>query len=124
MLSSVEYTDALSIRRPQLSSVIFTDTPSLILMKKFMFALNASGHLHYEVTIQQLKQVAYLQVASTYWGAFISGSTIKYRDGDVAEMGFMLVDKKYRRQGLAEHMTQSRINYAHHAGIKRLYAKV
>jgi len=111
-------------KRPEHSGIIFTDTPSPDLLNKFTFALNANGHLRYHVNVEQLLSVSYIQIAYTPWGDFVGGSTIKCCDNTVAEMGYMLVAREYRRQGLAEGMTISRIRYARKTGIKILCAKV
>jgi len=106
------------------SHIMFTDAPSPDLLNQFIFALNESGHLRDRVNIERLLNVSYIQIACTHWGDFIGGSTIKYCDDALAEMGYMFVTREYRRQGLAENMTISRIRYARKAGIKILCAKV
>lgn len=121
---SLSHYSALSHQRPGSSKLIFTDVPSFELLNKFTLALNANGHLHYKVYVEKLMQVPYIQIVHTEWGDVVGGSTIKYRDADVAEIGYMLVDKEYRGQGIAEYMTHSRIEHARKAGIKILFAKI
>ena len=65
-----------------------------------------------------------MKIAYTPEGDFIAGCTIKHCDTELAKVGFMLVDRKYRQMGLGEHLTKLRINYAQQLGIKMLYAKV
>ncbi|MDT8426625.1 MAG: GNAT family N-acetyltransferase [Methyloprofundus sp.] len=101
-----------------------TESPSTEQLNTFVQALNENGHLPYTVCLEQVRRAPYVQIIHDYQGNFIAGSTIKCCDGEVAEIGFMLVDKKYRQLGLAERMTKDRISYARKLGIKMLYAKV
>jgi len=103
---------------------VFTNEPSIELLNTFVEALNQNGHLPYKVSLKQLLDTSYLQVAHTPEGEFVGGCSIKLRDGEIAKMGLMLVDKKYRQFGIAEYMTQLRIGHAKRLGIKMLYAKV
>lgn len=103
---------------------VFTDEPSPKLLEKFAHALNRNGHLPYRINLEQLLQLTYVQIAHTHDGEFIAGCAIKHCDGELAEIGFMLVDKNYRRLGLAEYMTKTRINIAQKKGANILYTKV
>ena len=44
---------------------------------------------------------------------FVDGNTIKYHDGELAEIGFMLIIERYRQMGLTDQMV-----------TKMLYAKI
>lgn len=103
---------------------VFTSEPSIELLNTFVEALNESGHLSYTVSLKQLLDAPYIHIAHTPEGEFVGGCSIKRRDGEIAEIGLMLVDKKYRQLGIAEYMTQLRTSYAQQQGIKMLYAKV
>lgn len=103
---------------------IFTSEPSIELLNTFVEALNENGHLPYTVSLKQLLDALYVQIAHTPEGEFIGGCTIKHSDGVLAEIGYMLVNKKYRRLGVADYMTQLRISHAKQLQIKILYVKV
>ena len=124
MSISLSYNNVSDYQNFNHLQIVFTNTPSKKLLNKFANALNANGHLPYTIKLDQLLHVPYLQIAHTHDGEFIGGCSIKHCDGELAEVGLMLVDKKYRRLGLAEYMTQSRISYAQYLGAKMLYAKV
>lgn len=104
--------------------ISFTHTPSEILLSQFVNALNQNQHLPYTVSYQQLLQLPYIQIAYTLRGGFVAGCSIKNCDGQLAEIGFMLVEKRYRGLGIAEYMTQCRINHAQQLGVQMLYAKI
>jgi len=124
MLISLDYKNVSAYQGFRYLHVTFTNSPSPELLNRFVIALNENGHLPYIINHEQLCQMPYVQIAHTNDGKFISGSAIKQCDGKLAEIGFMLVDKKYRCLGLAEYMTKSRISYAQKLGVKMLYAKI
>lgn len=101
-----------------------TENPSIGLLNKFVKALNENGHLPYTVCLEQVVCASYVQIMYNCEGDFVAGSTIKCCTGEIAEIGFMLVDKKFRQLGLAEQMTKYRISHARKLGLKMLYAKV
>jgi len=105
-------------------SLVFTDAPCSELLSQFANALNKNGHLPYTVKYEQLCNTPYVTLVHTDNHQLVAGGSIKHCDGILAEIGFMWVSKPYRRLGLAEYITQSRIAYAHKLGIKMLYAKI
>ncbi len=102
----------------------FSAQPSAQQLRNFAEALNDNGHLSYTVNVEELQAAPYVLVATAENGEFVCGCTIKSSDGELAEIGFMLVRKACRRQGLAEYMTALRIAHAWKHGICLLYAKV
>jgi len=124
MLAAIDYTDKLAYQQFRNFQLVFTRSPSPQLITSFMNALNDNGHLPYSVSDENLLQAPYIQIAHTAEGEFVAGCTIKHYDGQLAEIGFMLVEKKYRQLGLGEYMTRLRINVARQLGIEMLYAKV
>ena len=68
--------------------IVSINTPTLSLFNNFADALNKNNHLPYTVTVEQLLQVAYIQVAHIFEGEFIAGCTIKHCDGELAEIGY------------------------------------
>ncbi len=102
----------------------FSSSPSMVYLQAFAEALNENAHLPYKVSHRQIAAAPYCLVATTSAGEFVGACTIRQRHGVMAEIGFMLVKKEYRRQGLAQHMTRLRIAQAQQLGIKLLYARV
>jgi len=124
MLAAIDYIDKSADQSFRNLQLVFTCSPSPQLINSFVNALNENGHLPYSISYEQLLEAPYIQVVHTAEGNFVAGCTIKHYDGELAEIGFMLVDKKYRQLGLGEYMTRLRINYAQQLGAKLLYAKV
>lgn len=124
MLAAIDYTDKLAYQNFRNLQLVFTSSPSPQLINSFVSALNENGHLPYFVSCDDLLQAPYMHIAHTVEGQFVAGCTIKHCDGKLAEIGFMLVGKKYRQLGLGEYMTRLRINYAQQLGVEMLYAKV
>ena len=123
MLAAIDYTDKLAYQQFRDLQLVFTSSPSPQLITSFMNALNDNGHLPYSVSYENLLQAPYIQIAHTAEGEFVAGCTIKHYDGKLAEIGFMLVEKKYRQLALGEYMTRLRINVARQLGIEMFMQK-
>ena len=118
--------NALQVRpvSPAILAFRFPTSPSSGLLQGFADALDENGHLPDRVNRAQLAMAPYILAASTTEGECVGGCTIKQRDGNMAEIGFMLVKEKYRRLGLAQYMTRLRIDHARQQGLRLLYARV
>ncbi|MGL4476351.1 MAG: GNAT family N-acetyltransferase [Shewanella sp.] len=57
-------------------------------------------------------------------GQLVGCAAIKQGEGDVAEMGYLVVHPDFRRQGIAQRLTQERVSRAKALGIKLLWATV
>ncbi|MBV7317339.1 GNAT family N-acetyltransferase [Shewanella sp. NIFS-20-20] len=57
-------------------------------------------------------------------GSLVGCAAIKEGAGDVAEMGYLVVHPDYRRQGIAQRLTQERVRRARAVGVKLLWATV
>ncbi|WP_338592344.1 GNAT family N-acetyltransferase [Shewanella khirikhana] len=78
---------------------------------------------HHPLDHEALRQARLLMLA---WdGDVLAGcGAIKAGSGEVAELGYLVVSKAYRRQGIAARLTEARIAWARQAGIKLLWATV
>ncbi|ABL99289.1 GNAT family N-acetyltransferase [Shewanella amazonensis] len=57
-------------------------------------------------------------------GRLVGCGAIKAGDGEVAELGYLVVASQYRRLGIGARLTQARIDWARAQGIKLLWATV
>ncbi|WP_372872477.1 GNAT family N-acetyltransferase [Shewanella sp.] len=78
---------------------------------------------HHPLDHGALRQARLLMLA---WdGDVLAGcGAVKAGVGEVAELGYLVVAKAYRRRGIAALLTQARIQWARQAGIKLLWATV
>ena len=63
-------------------------------------------------------------LAKTVAGDIIGCAAIKAGEGIVGELGYLVVSRHYRRQGIAQQLTQKRIEVAQTLGISILYATI
>ncbi|MCL1036298.1 GNAT family N-acetyltransferase [Shewanella corallii] len=63
-------------------------------------------------------------IAMTNEGGLIGCAAIKEGEGEVAEMGYLMVSPAYRRRGVAQRLTEERVEVARRDGIKLLWATV
>ncbi|BDM65360.1 GNAT family acetyltransferase [Shewanella sp. NFH-SH190041] len=63
-------------------------------------------------------------VALTKEGGMVGCAAIKEGEGDMAEMGYLMVSPAYRRRGIAQRLTRERVSVAKQDGIKMLWATV
>lgn len=106
------------------ASLRYTHAPTPQLLREFAAALNKNGHLRSRVLASQLRRLPYVQIATDRHGRFVAGCSIKWRAGDAAEIGYMIVERRYRRCGIGAAMTRARIDHARAQGIRMLCAKI
>ena len=63
-------------------------------------------------------------LAKTIEGEIVGCAAIKAGKGTVGELGYLVVSPHYRRQGIAQGLTQKRIEVAKALGILILYATI
>ncbi|AUD61119.1 GCN5 family acetyltransferase [Shewanella sp. Pdp11] len=63
-------------------------------------------------------------LAKTFEGEIVGCAAIKAGKGTVGELGYLVVSPHYRRQGIAQGLTQKRIEVAKALGIMILYATI
>ena len=63
-------------------------------------------------------------LAKTFEGEIVGCAAIKAGKGTVGELGYLVVSSHYRRQGIAQGLTQKRIEVAKALGILILYATI
>jgi len=63
-------------------------------------------------------------LAKTLEGEIVGCAAIKAGKGTVGELGYLVVSPHYRRQGIAQGLTQKRIEVAKALGISILYATI
>ena len=63
-------------------------------------------------------------LAKTFEGEIVGCAAIKAGKGTVGELGYLVVSSHYRRQGIAQGLTQKRIEVAKALGISILYATI
>ncbi|BFL84978.1 GNAT family N-acetyltransferase [Shewanella baltica] len=63
-------------------------------------------------------------LAKTLEGEIVGCAAIKAGKGTVGELGYLVVSSHYRRQGIAQGLTQKRIEVAKALGISILYATI
>ena len=63
-------------------------------------------------------------LAKTLEGEIVGCAAIKAGKGTVGELGYLVVSPHYRRQGIAQGLTQKRIEVAKALGIMILYATI
>ncbi|MDR9765734.1 GNAT family N-acetyltransferase [Shewanella baltica] len=63
-------------------------------------------------------------LAKTLKGEIVGCAAIKAGKGTVGELGYLVVSSHYRRQGIAQGLTQKRIEVAKALGISILYATI
>lgn len=63
-------------------------------------------------------------LAKTFEGEIVGCAAIKASKGTVGELGYLVVSPHYRRQGIAQGLTQKRIEVAKALGIMILYATI
>ncbi|MCS6190984.1 GNAT family N-acetyltransferase [Shewanella baltica] len=63
-------------------------------------------------------------LAKTIEGEIVGCAAIKAGKGTVGELGYLVVSSHYRRQGIAQGLTQKRIEVAKALGISILYATI
>ena len=63
-------------------------------------------------------------LAKTFEGEIVGCAAIKAGKGTVGELGYLVVSSHYRRQGIAQGLTQKRIEVAKALGIMILYATI
>lgn len=63
-------------------------------------------------------------IALTKTGGLVGCAAIKKGHGDIAETGYLMVAPAYRRRGIAQRLTQERINIARDNGVKLLWATI
>ena len=63
-------------------------------------------------------------LAKTLEGEIVGCAAIKAGKGTVGELGYLVVSSHYRRQGIAQGLTQKRIEVAKALGILILYATI
>ena len=63
-------------------------------------------------------------LAKTLKGEIVGCAAIKTGKGTVGELGYLVVSPYYRRQGIAQGLTQKRIEVAKALGISILYATI
>ncbi|MGI2134912.1 GNAT family N-acetyltransferase [Shewanella baltica] len=63
-------------------------------------------------------------LAKTLEGEIVGCAAIKAGKGTVGELGYLVVSSDYRRQGIAQGLTQKRIEVAKALGISILYATI
>jgi len=63
-------------------------------------------------------------LAKTLEGEIVGCAAIKAGKGTVGELGYLVVSPHYRRQGIAQGLTQKRIEVAKALGILILYATI
>ncbi|MCF1429055.1 MAG: GNAT family N-acetyltransferase [Shewanella sp.] len=66
----------------------------------------------------------FVVVAMTEEGDLIGCAAIKEGEGEIAEMGYLMVSPAYRRRGVAQRLTQERVEVARREGVKLLWATV
>ena len=63
-------------------------------------------------------------LAKTFEGEIVGCAAIKAGKGTVGELGYLVVSSHYRRQGIAQGLTQKRIEVAKALGISIWYATI
>ncbi|KZK67541.1 GCN5 family acetyltransferase [Shewanella baltica] len=63
-------------------------------------------------------------LAKTLEGEIVGCAAIKAGKGTVGELGYLVVSSHYRRQGIAQGLTQKRIEVAKALGLSILYATI
>lgn len=100
------------------------ENPGIRLRRRLAEAINANGHMPYAIDKNSLYHAPYVIVILNDKGEIVAGCSIKSIAKQIAEIGHMIVLKSYQRLGIAQAMTQKRIEFARHAEIELLYAMV
>ncbi len=98
-------------------------TPYLYPQTREFFTANLQGGATNIIALDDSKVIAYTALRKMNpWPDYLPPSD--YPIHTCALMLFSLVDPNYRHQGLGKRLSQARIDYASHAGLRHLFATV
>lgn len=86
--------------------------------------IDAGGQLAEKLDRKRFQRACVIVVALDQAHRVIGVGVVKERQGDVAEIGYLMVHPDFRRRGIAQELTRRRIEAARKLGLHLLYTNV
>jgi RimJ/RimL family protein N-acetyltransferase len=98
--------------------------PNTAELNKAADLIDSGGQLAEKLDREKFKRSGAIVVAFNQENAVVGVAAIKEPQGDVAEIGYLIVDLDFRRRGIAQELTKRRIDAAKEKGLRLLFTNV
>lgn len=100
------------------------ENPNCDLRERLADLIDTNGHAPQSVDRDIISNAPYVLIITCHTGRIIAGSSIKSAHDGVAEFGFNIVEKEFRRIGLGYWMTSRRLKRADELGVSLVYSMI
>ena len=105
-------------------AVTYSSAPTEDQLEQAADLVDSGGQLAAKLDRTKFRRSSVLVVALDNGGTVVGAAAVKPRQGAIAETGYLIVRPDHRRQGIAEQLTERRIDEARRKGIALLFSNV